>query len=35
MDIITTPMDIDDDNEDILSDTDTWIYNDKDIDLSG
>jgi hypothetical protein len=34
MDIIITPMDTDDD-EDISSETDTWIYTDQDIDLSG
>jgi hypothetical protein len=34
MDIIITPMDISDD-EDISSDTDTWFYNDQDIDLLG
>ncbi|CAF1142206.1 unnamed protein product [Rotaria sordida] len=33
MTAIITPMDINDD-EDTLSDTDTWIYNDQDIDLS-
>jgi hypothetical protein len=30
----TTPMEINDD-EDELSDTDTWFYNDQDIDLLG
>jgi hypothetical protein len=34
MDATATPMDIND-NEDELSDTDTWFYNDQDIDLSG
>ncbi len=34
MDIINTPMDVDDD-EDLSSDTDTWNYNDQDIDLTG
>ncbi len=34
MDIITTPMEINDD-EDVSSDTDTWFYNDQDIDSLG
>ncbi len=34
MDTIVTPMEISDD-EDVLSDTDTWFYDDQDIDLSG
>lgn len=33
MDTINTPMDIDD-NEDILSETDTWHYDDQDIDYT-
>jgi hypothetical protein len=34
MNTTATPMDINDD-EDMSSDTDTWFYNDQDIDLSG
>jgi hypothetical protein len=34
MDTISIPMDINDD-EDISSNTDTWIYDDEDIHLPG
>ena len=36
MDVVNvSPMDINDEDEDVPSDTDTWPYHDQDIDLSG